>query len=538
MNMETFNKFKLLKQVALSGIDINENTKMVDLNDVLRMPKPVMENPTGVLLPEQLEITNVLSRILRENKLSLNSSSAGSGKTHTTCELARRFKLPLFVLCPKAVIKNWYETAKEYGVPIITITNYEMIRNNDSDSEAKWYDMRNGFTNVATICPWIKKKKSKTGSKFVWNLPYRCFIVADEEHCAKNSDTINFSLIKGAIKTVREGEHKMLLLSATPIEKKNQLKTILYFLGLIRRPKMDEVNRFFRSTIQSTDLNDIHEFLYDKERGVIASMSELIPMMEVVEGGEKKMIKVINDVRPVTYEMDELTTQKIIEKNQQIMELRKKIGSSKGDHSLGEMNANRRLVEIYKIPKMVELAIDALKNDRDGKGPFKRVTIFVNFVDSVEEIYRRLSKALGNTPQNKFIETIYGNQGKDETDDVIKRYSLGQTRILIATISKAGTGINLHDARGDLETFVIISPPTSATLLTQSIRRHYRAMIKSHVTQVIVFTKGDAIEESIRDALVLKMNDISNFTAGKNTDFELDALAKHYPTNKSNDNNV
>lgn len=518
----------LLRRVAASTAIVTKDTKVADITNSIRLPKPFDEECTGILMPQQIDVAEVLERILKEHKISLQSSDAGSGKTHVTCYLAKVFKLPLFVLCPKAVIDNWYRTAKEYAIPVVAITNYEMIRNNDSETDAKWYDMRDGFTNSATLCPWIKKEKGKNGYKFIWNLPYRCFIVVDEEHCAKNADTINFSLVKGAVKMVRKGDHKMLFLTATPIEKKNQLKSIAYFLGLVRRPKMDEVNRYFRTVIQSTDMSDIHDYLYDRDTGIVASMEPLIPAIDVVNNGVKTTRPLINNVQPVTYQMDDLTTQRIIEKNQHIMALRRKIGPNRPSNSLGELNANRRLVEIYKIPKMVEIALDAYKNDRPGKGPFKRVAIFVNFIETVEEIYRRITKELGSTIQNKFIETIYGNQGREETDAVIKRYTEGTTRIIIATMAKAGTGINLHDVRGDLETFVIISPPTSATTLIQSIKRHYRAKLKSDVTQVIVFTKGDAIEESIRDALITKMNDISKLTSGKRVEFELDELAKQY----------
>lgn len=523
--------FNVAKLIAATNTKIDKNTTINEvLNNTQMSSIPINAINEGELLDAQEDIANELEAKIRKHRIVMNSSEAGSGKTHVTVTIAKRLGLDLFIFCPKGVINSWWETAKQYGVRVISITNLEMARG--SDNYVKWYDMRNGYTDTATICPWIRKTSiNNTTFKFVYNIPYKCLIVIDEQHYAKNVETINFALVKGATHAVKNSNLMMMLLTATPIEKVPQLKSIMYILGLINTPSMAGVKTYFNNRIGGLDLTEMHTYLYHKENGVIASMVPFRPYIEEYDkNGTLYKRFITNDVLPITYEMDKLATQNIIEANKEIATLRTKIGNKTNDHSLGEMNANRRLIEIYKIPKMVELAITALTEKRGDKAPFKRVTIFTNYIDSVVEIQSRIQNELDAINSDIQVETIYGNQKRDDMDAVITRYREGKTRIVVATISKAGTGVNLHDIRGDLETFVIISPPTSATLLIQAIRRHYRTKVRSDITQVIVFTKGDTFEESIRDALVSKMNDISNFTIGKKIEFDLDALALHYAT--------
>jgi hypothetical protein len=85
--------------------------------------------------------------------------------------------------------------------------------------------------------------------------------------------------MKGAVHAGKKGAHKLLFLSATPIEKKANLKSIMYFLGLVSHADMNNVNSFFRERIGSTDMSDIHNFLYavdmnggSRDTGIMSSM--------------------------------------------------------------------------------------------------------------------------------------------------------------------------------------------------------------------------------------------------------------------------
>jgi superfamily II DNA or RNA helicase len=195
--------------------------------------------------------------------------------------------------------------------------------------------------------------------------------------------------------------------------------------------------------------------------------------------------------------MDEEVTRKIAQKNKEILLLRERLKERIYDNTLGLINANRNYIETYKVDKMMELCIDALTKPREDGTTFKRVCIFVNYKDTLHELHSRIATRLGASK----ISLLHGDQNKQESELACKNYNAGITPILIATIMKGGQSLSLHDAIGGMETFVIISPPTSSTQMYQVFGRHHRATVKTSTTQVIVFTKGDPIEESIRKAL-------------------------------------
>jgi hypothetical protein len=500
------NNLHTIRNIALSKISPRPDLSSHDWNQYFKMP--VYRSYSGsTLMKHQVQHAQRLLKFIRGRNVVADTSEEGLGNSHVAACNAQQLDLPLMIFCPKNSINFWYNIATSYGVRVVTVTNYEMARNNEGITTTKWYDMRENLVKDASICHWITKKEKEGSLVFKWRLPYKCMIVFDEEHIGKNADTQTFSFINGAVKAARKYGHKIMLLSATPIEKRVQLKSIMYFLGMIERPSMEEVKKFAKSNGLDFDLKIMHDYLYDDNHGAISSMPDFMP-------GDN----IRNIILPKSYHMGDIATKSIIATNENIQALRKQLSERQDDNILSEINANRRLIETYKIEPMVDLVVDALSTGR-----YKRACLFLNFVDSINSAIKKLKlKGYGNDD----IATIYGNQSQEMVISTIDAYVKGKVKILLATISKAGKSISLHDHIrdiGPLETFVIISPPTSATDLMQALKRHFRAGIKSSVTQIIPFAEGDPIEDSNRDGLISKINDIRNFTSGKDSDFSLDS---------------
>jgi len=541
-----------IRRLAASRIKV---TQHMDINSVSHSIKYPYISPfcNGALLPHQLDHSERLLHVLKTRGVAGDTSPPGRGKTYVAAHCIKELNLPAIVFCPKSSICMWWKVLHEWGVPIISITNYDMARSSHNDDVTKWYDMRNGYTDVATICPWITKSKSKNKHttksvlntkdtvNFKWNLPYKCFIIFDEEHVGKNIHTQSFSLIKGAVQARKRQGHKTLHLSATPIEKKVNLKSIMYFLELISKPDMDAVNTFFKERIGSTDMSDIHRYLYTLDPNNIQRCT--CSMSSMPEADIPKNI--INDIRPMTVKMTKEVTEKIAEKNKEILLLKERLREKEYDNTLGSINANRRFIESYKIDTAEELAVNALNNvlslpeidmdtkmhtGRDVIRQFKRVAIFVNYKSTLHELNDRLSKHKvlidGKEKYLRgYISLLHGDQTMQESDQAREDYISGKTKVMLATIRKGGLSLSLHDEVGDKETLSIILPPTSATDLIQTSGRHYRTNVRSSVTQIIIFTLGDAIEESIRDALATKLDDIINFTTGMDSNIDLHDFA-------------
>ncbi len=531
-SIATFDRLVMARRLAQGQWMVKPEARKDEVNNVLSYPAIPMNSFLG-LRPHQIEHARRLVSVLRTKGRAGDTSEPGSGKTYVGADCAKELGLPVVLLTPLAVIKVWYDILHEAGVPIVSITNYDMARASHSETIAKWYDMRNGFTAEATPCPWISKrklqmKKSKVQEalldtkgvvQFDWHLPYKCFIIFDEEHMGKNIHTQTFALMKGAMEDAKRMGHKILYISATPTEKKENLKSILYFLGLVPKPDMNSVKAHFQREIGSNETIDIHHYLYnvdpehpEKSTGYLSFM----PKAALPPG-------ITNDVKPMTYPMDEETTRKIAQKSEIILSIKKLLKEKIYDNSLGSLNESLRFIENYKMPKAEQLAVQAL----EGTFPvepglcrkFQRVCIFVNYKSTLRQLKASLEA------KKLKISVLHGDQKAEESRESIKAYMTKQTQVMISTIKKGGTALSLHDTVGDMETLVIILPPTSYTSLYQCLGRHFRTDVMSSVVQRVLFTAGDKVEESMRDGLALKLTENHLITTGKEADFDLYDLA-------------
>lgn len=522
----------LYHEIAASRRRMTVSDTVEEMEFILRYPSvPTMA--VGGLLPHQIEHANKMSHILATKGRAADTSPPGRGKTYVASHCAKRIGNPVMVFCPKAAMSTWKKVLIPWGVPIATITNYEMAKSTKTTLNCKWYDMRYDDNPKVSICPWITKSivKGVLGKKdniqYTWNIPYRCTIIFDESHLGKNMGTQTFSFIDGAVKAAKRDGHKIMYLTATPIEKNVNLKSILYFLEVTTSLNLNAVNAYFKQRLGSSSMADIHEYLYritPNDPKTDTGCMSFMPEGDIPEG-------VINDVKPVAYTMDDKITQLIAEKNREIIVLRDRLKSKDYEGTLGRINTNRKFIELYKVQKAAELATAALRGEfpyKDGVKKYKRVAIFVNFKETLYELERMLSKQSYIQDDGKEISLsnkislLHGDQTrKGESDENIDRYMNGTTNILIATIMKGGVSLSFHDTKGDKETLTIIMPPTSATQIYQTLGRHYRTSVRSSVTQVILFTLGDPVEESIRKALSEKLEAMLTFTTGRGALFDL-----------------
>ena len=69
-----------------------------------------------------------LYNILFENRVALEASGVGYGKTVVACKVAKKLGYPVAIVCPKTIIPDWERTAEACGVNTIFITNPEMLK--------------------------------------------------------------------------------------------------------------------------------------------------------------------------------------------------------------------------------------------------------------------------------------------------------------------------------------------------------------------------------------------------------------------------
>src|SRR5438477_12289240 len=71
------------------------------------------------LHPHQILHTFNMITSVKNNKVSLDASYMGTGKTYTTAAVCAQLKLIVFVLCPKSIINMWNNILKFFNVPCI-----------------------------------------------------------------------------------------------------------------------------------------------------------------------------------------------------------------------------------------------------------------------------------------------------------------------------------------------------------------------------------------------------------------------------------
>ncbi len=118
------------------------------------------------LLPHQIMHVQNLIFALTKNRVILDGSSVGTGKTYVSLATCKHFNLQVFIICPKSIINIWRKLCKYFDLAVITVVNYETIR------KCKMY----ASDHVTRInCPYLAYDvKQKT---FNWRLPPNSILI-------------------------------------------------------------------------------------------------------------------------------------------------------------------------------------------------------------------------------------------------------------------------------------------------------------------------------------------------------------------------
>ena len=132
-----------------------------------------------------LHTFNMISA-LKNNKIVIDGSYTGTGKTYTTAAACAQLGYTAVVFCPKSIIASWKNILNMFGVKYIMVVNYEMIRSCKYRSDdGKKID-----------CPYVKKNNGS----FEWDFSSHpngknVLIIFDEVHRCKNYKSLNGRLL-------------------------------------------------------------------------------------------------------------------------------------------------------------------------------------------------------------------------------------------------------------------------------------------------------------------------------------------------------
>jgi len=400
----------------------------------------LQENISSKLFNYQLlHLLNLITNF-RSNKVLLDGSDTGTGKTYTTVALSKQLKLKLFVICPKTVVSKWSQVCDYFGVKPLYITNYE------STKKTEFLEFKDG--------------------KYIWNVPKSTLLVFDEAHKCKNPKTNNAKLLISS----REVDAKLLLVSATISDTPKSFAVFGYMLGFYSslaksRGWIEGMLRQDRTTL-SSNISSINKKIYPYfgSRVTIEELGDKFPE---------------NQVCADCYDLDSKIKEEALNKALQVIKNSTRSSTSGSGISknqaqtLVEINAARHTLELSKLEIFENLIEEYLENNYN-------VVVFVNFLDTLEKLYSKYSD---------IAVKLHGKLSSKERDDNIKLFQDNNKKIIICTMKTGSQSIDLHDLHGT-KRVSLISPTYSSIDLIQALGRIYRAGAKTPALQRIVYTSN------------------------------------------------
>jgi hypothetical protein len=443
---------------------------------------------THGLLEPQIPHVKTLVDSLYLNGVAADLSETGCGKTYAASAIVRQMNSPLIVIAPKMVLPVWEKVLAKFGVKAHLVINYEKLCR--------------GNTN------WLKYSRCKKDERWInakIKFPAGSFVIIDESHKCKGQHSLNAGLL---IALKRQG-YRVLCLSASQATNPMEMMAFGYAMNL---HKIEDFKQFMRdygvedhgrwkwwvfnldSPKAQASIKKLHSNLFNVQR--ISSrltreqMGSLFPENQVIAESYDmgKNSKLIQDA----YDRMEI-------------EIAKLEDQCKGysENILAVITKERRLIEMLKVPTMVEMIEDLYA---EGKS----VCCFVNYTETIEVMKRHLEK---NPELRSKIGLIYGgNSVKNRIQDV-EDFGNDIKRIMLCNLAAAGQSINLHDLNGKYPRVSIINPSYSAVNLLQALGRIHRQGGLTKCYQRLVFAGGTR-EERMCYKVQYKINNLSLLNDG------------------------
>jgi len=506
-----------------------------------------IDRSAGIILSEtQQEWYKKVLEILNDNRIYIDTSEMGSGKTFIVLMLALTLELPLFIICPPSIEGVWRNECKNYAVPLAGVIGYQSLRSiTHKQPKHRYLTREENFIDTG-----IKNKK--TGKNIIINDP-RFFptekfadlvrsgilLIFDEFQMIKNN-TAQFKSAYGLIKGLDAlgSRSRIGLLSATPIDKTKQSINLFYILGFIKTD--DPLNSVYDLINECVDINAaktnkiaLHygfnmqgaakKKLKDEDRENVENMifdlyvaliknnisgyieptrmqytfrgDEILQLLKAVENldldriaelkAELEQEQIINDIQNGNYNLSPAGYRKLaaaVDNANEAGAFIKEKGGRVIMAKMGKMTLAEKAVELAKIEIFCRIGLETLLADVKNK-----IIFCVN--------YRQTILSLGEFFKDYEPLKFDGSVKKENRAAIIATFNNDPTRrILICNIEVGGVGISLHDKVGNSPRFMFISPSYKMLSIHQATGRIYRKGVRSNATTRLVF--GNGLEET------------------------------------------
>lgn len=495
-----------------------------------------MANPGNdpvVLRPHQVNHYERMSQILGNFYYAIDGSEPGTGKTHVACKIAKRFGLPILVICPFVAKITWQEAFRDYGMQYWNIQNtgpiitYETFRSNKNCQPKHGLLLRSDTENNPMFFPTAALAQIiQKGVLFIF----------DECQKLKNNNVVH-KAVASVIKFLISGAggssvvSRTLFLSGTILDKEEQAIHFMRMIGLIKHRNLytklngetqlegiQELENWANRIDPVGTRNFIANHIFLPKRGLATNYAFqlfrqiirphiLSIMPKVLQTDPNGYFVTTLNIKNGFYLLDDDDN---INYQEAILDL---IGALRYNPETGNIQQDsssmgavtNALVKIQE--SKIHLAIRLVREDLarsyiNSQGVIcqYKVVLYADYYNVIDQIKNSLAEF-------RPLE-LTGRTKGEERSEIIRRFNTdsGEFRLLIANPIVGGMSINLQDKSNRWARRMYIMPGYRINELHQASLRTFRdgGFGEAYVRFIFALTQQGETELSLLNALARK----------------------------------
>lgn len=487
-----------------------------------------------ILIEYQKEHFNKLKQIIKENKIYIDYSNPGLGKTFIAIKLAQYFKSSLFIISPKSIIPKWKKEAKNYNINIIWIGTYQMFTGTINGISHPYLDIEDNIIEYGkNQQEMIKKDRFFITDKLINLLKLKKILfIFDEMQDTTNYNTY-FYAVYTMINSIIEYPNAMVgLLSGSMFNKISQVQNIFKLLGIMKSTFLIEnknkkigfdeiINYTSKINLELTNKLINENLIEETIKKLIESSNYIIfnLFIKIILpkfGSSMSSLK-IKGISMKAYHgffnlnYEQFNNLKLAYKN--LEEIIPFINTNKNNinytlidnNNFGNFQPSLMAIEAAKIPIFARLTKNFINIGKLEKKP-RKIVIFLMYINtSIIPLKKNL------TSEGYKVITMTGIDSEISRDLKIKKFQDDNSEfdIIILQMKVGSRGIDLDDKTGKRPRVVLINPSTfEFEKLVQAQSRVYRQSTLSSPLIYFIFGKLDKTNKIINEKRII--NNLKN----------------------------
>lgn len=438
------------------------------------------------LLPYQEEPATRLLSLSYQERVSVNASDTGTGKTYMGLHVVeQRHEAPFLVVCPKPTVPNWKHLIHHFGLnrSCLDVINIEKLKG--------------GRTK------WLKRPDKNNPKTYQWVLPDHTFLLIDEAHQYGGQDSQNAYAL--AYLSVMSKIH-IHLMSATLADSPARFRAFGFLMGLHDFVHFDRwaiEHGCFRDEYNNLRFTRVptHQFnpMLKLHQAIFPRFGIRLRIVDIPDFPRNTLVPVLVALNPTpAYEKKVEAYMKSLKDEEIEVEhwSESPVNSKTDQNTMVVLLRERQRIELMKLPWLAEQIKQCVEEEE------RSAAVFLNFKESIRWLQTMIPPSVAVT----------GDHSSKDRENSRNLFQDNRIHVLIATHGAGGTGIDLHDLKGRPRTS-FISPCFAPVQFTQTLGRIHRAGGLSPSIQNIICME-DTIEEMVLTRLENKLQNLSTLNDG------------------------